>query len=401
MGITSTVPTLGAREVSATTPRPAVERRLASVDGLRAVAAMWVVLFHIYLFSGVRLRSVPGADLLLGSGYVGVSLFLVLSGFCLYLPVAGGRIARFRSREFLRRRAFRLLPAYYASMAAIVPAKVLAGAVLGFAALSAPELGWQVATHATFTHIFFPSTFYGLNGPYWSLALEWQLYLMLPLVILAIRRFRLRWTLAAMVGVNVAYRLGVMAAMTAGLVPRDSLWPDVLINQFAGRWAEFAFGMAAAELYASGRLELLARRLGRAAAPLSLLAIPGVIAGVAAFKVLPLGTIPMGSAFFLVLLTALLAGGPIFSALAWRPLVLLGTISYSLYLIHQPLIQGTAHLLRGHHFHAGPTTTFACLIVLLPVVIGAATMLFLLVERPSMTWGRARAAALRPEPATA
>ena len=65
--------------------------RLAGVDGLRAAAAFWVVLFHIRVFSGVHLPFQP-LDFFVRSGSTGVSLFLVLSGFCLWW-------SRRRSRE--------------------------------------------------------------------------------------------------------------------------------------------------------------------------------------------------------------------------------------------------------------------------------------------------------------
>src|ERR1700681_3962702 len=75
--------------------------RLPGVDGLRAIAAMWVVFFHITAFSHARFgHHFPGLDLFLRSGSTGVSLFLVLSGFCLYIPFAGGRQHRFHVREF-------------------------------------------------------------------------------------------------------------------------------------------------------------------------------------------------------------------------------------------------------------------------------------------------------------
>src|SRR3954465_12363193 len=85
--------------------------RLSGVDGLRAAAALWVLLFHMRAFSGVQLW--PGIDLLVRSGSTGVSLFLLLGGFCLYSPYAGGRLSRFNARDFFRRRVRRLLPAYY------------------------------------------------------------------------------------------------------------------------------------------------------------------------------------------------------------------------------------------------------------------------------------------------
>src|SRR5438445_722977 len=86
--------------------------RLPGVDGLRALAALWVVAFHMEAFSHAQFAHIPGLNLFLRSGSTGVSLFLVLSGFCLFLPFAGGRTHRFKLREFFRRRAQRLMPAY-------------------------------------------------------------------------------------------------------------------------------------------------------------------------------------------------------------------------------------------------------------------------------------------------
>src|SRR5438034_9463824 len=92
------------------------KNRLPGIDGLRAAAALWVVFFHIYAFSGANFPQIPGLDQFLRSGSTGVSLFLVLSGFCLYVPFAAGRTGRFKTGTFLRRRCGRLMPAYYASL---------------------------------------------------------------------------------------------------------------------------------------------------------------------------------------------------------------------------------------------------------------------------------------------
>ena len=52
---------------------------------------------------------------------------------------------------------------------------IVADGRLGLPALSGPELAEQTITHLTLTHRLFPETFYGLNGAYWSLGLEWEL----------------------------------------------------------------------------------------------------------------------------------------------------------------------------------------------------------------------------------
>ena len=361
--------------------------RLSAIDGLRALAALWVVFFHFYAHSGARFPQVPGLDLFLRSGSTAVSLFLVLSGFCLYVPFAGGRTEKFKTREFFRRRARRLIPTYYAAMLLPIGLSLLGRTWTGSDALSFSQLGWQVLTHVTFIHTFFPSTHFGLNGSYWSLGLEWHLYLAMPLLILGVRRFGLPRVVALPILINVAY-----AVFVAILVARIHLAPTTLMvsavmpNQLFGRWAEFALGMVAAELYVSGTAQLWAKRLtpwipfGIA---LSLVVVrKGDAIGPAAevFKHIMFGCV------FFVLVTLVLARENLISrALAWRPFAMLGTMSYSLYLIHEPIVRVLSYQM---HIHS-PQQRFMLLVGSLPLIIALAACLFMLVERHSLTPVRA------------
>ena len=359
-------------------PRPAVGRalnRLAGVDGLRAAAASWVVLFHIHAFSGAHLPFRP-LDFFARSGSTGVSLFLVISGFCLYLPFAGGKGARFKTSTFLIRRARRLVPAYYVSIAFALGLNVIGGKNLGFPSLSPTDVAWQLATHMTMLHTFFVSTFYTLNGAYWSLGLEWQLYLALPLLILGARRFGLVPTLVAAVTVNVVYRLGIAWAGARGWLPGGLVQTVVLPNLLPGRWAEFVFGMAVAELFSRGRLQRLP---GLA----MYLWVP--MLGVAVATVgLPLSHLAFGAVFSLLLVAALTDGNIVYRIFAWRPLVALGIMSYSLYLVHQPMVQALAFVFRTD-LGLSPNMTFVMLVAALPLVLAVAWALFVLVERYTLT----------------
>lgn len=345
-------------------------RRLDAVDGLRAIAALWVVMFHIRAFSGATLGPL---DIVIRSGSTGVSLFLVLSGFCLYLPVARG--TPFTAWRFFVRRARRLLPAYYASLGVVILATVLAAGRLGFVHYGPVALGGQIAAHLTMTHSLFPSTFYALNGAYWSLALEWQLYLGLPLLVFGVRRFGLARTVAAVVAANVAYRLGLQVAIATHAGAATSLWATaVLPNLLPGRWAEFAFGMVAAQLYADGRI-------GRNWARAGWIAIPLVVLSLLAVGT-PLAHLLFGSVFFVLLCAVLAPGSVVSRVVAWRPLSALGVMSYSLYLVHQPLVQALATLARQNG--ASPLTAFGITLFLLPIVIAAAWLLFVTVERRTL-----------------
>jgi peptidoglycan/LPS O-acetylase OafA/YrhL len=368
-----TAAVIAARPVTTVT-----SRRLRGIDGLRALAALWVVLFHIHAFSGARIGFIPGVDLFLRSGSTGVSLFLVLSGFCLYLPFAGGKDARFRTKAFLIRRCRRLLPAYYVSLLITLAVTLIAGKSLGLASYGpGPAIG-QLLAHASMTHIFFPSSFYALNGAYWSLALEWQLYLALPLLIFGIRRWGLARTAAVAIAVNVVYRVLLWVLISEHQVPAGSMVATaVLPNQLPGRWAEFVFGMVAAELYVLGKFERWQLRytvpLALALAGLSLLSVGN-----------QLSHMLFGGVFFLLLAAVLKGDNLVAAVVSWRPLVALGTMSYSLYLVHQPVVQALAHLLRADA-RLGPSETFMVLIALLPLIILLAWLLFISVERYTLT----------------
>lgn len=354
--------------------------RLAGVDGLRAVAALWVVFFHVWVISGVRFPGIPALDFLLGSGSTGVSLFLVLSGFCLYAPFAAGRAGRFRPGEFFIRRFRRLLPAYYVSLVLALALNLATATWQGLVPLTQSEAIWQLLTHVTFTHTWFESSFYYLNGAYWSLGLEWQLYLGLPVLVWAIRRFGLPGTIGAVVLVNLGYRLALESAETQGWLDGSSmLATTVLPNQLPGRWAEFALGMVAAELHASGRLEAWTEHRHR------ILAAMLAMVPVALFASrLAVGHMVYGVLFTLLLMLVLTSGTRIAQVFASPPLVAIGTMSYSLYLVHQPLIQVLGHALALEVTNVSPTITFFGLVALLPVIFLVAWTLYWMVERHTL-----------------
>ena len=90
--------------------------RLPALDGMRAVACLLVLTYHSFQFTGLSGAELPwGLRQLSLYGNSGVDIFVVLSGFCLFLPVARSP-RKFRTRNFFMRRAKRIVPAYYASI---------------------------------------------------------------------------------------------------------------------------------------------------------------------------------------------------------------------------------------------------------------------------------------------
>src|SRR5277367_6237893 len=118
-------------------------------------------------------------------GMYGVALFFVISGYCIHLSYLRYPTS-FEWKGFFWRRFLRLYPAYIVSIAACL-------ALQGFRHHQQDWSVWQIPTHLLFIHNLFGfDLFYGINGVYWSLAIEFQFYALFPLLILG----RQKWGLS-------------------------------------------------------------------------------------------------------------------------------------------------------------------------------------------------------------
>ena len=219
-------------------------RRVDTCDGVRALAIMIVVWYHIWqqswLYPEMRIfgKSIS-FDPLVRSGYIWVDIMILISGFCLYLPWA--RLAQGEKGQsplaFYRRRLIRIHPSYLLTLAIMFGVALATDAYGNNRAFMAADL----ATHLTYTQMFTYNTYYAtkLGGALWTLALEMQLYALFPLFARAFKRSPLI-TLAAMTGFSLAVR-----AYIASRCPDVSLY----FNQLPAYLDTFALGMAAAAVH--------------------------------------------------------------------------------------------------------------------------------------------------------
>ncbi len=154
---------------------------IAALDGVRAVAALLVVSVHISDTQGLpwNANQNPLATSLAFVGRTGVDLFFVLSGFLLFLPYARALLFQETwpsARAFYTRRIFRIWPGYYFTLPLMIiffdPRYLL------------PALWKQLALFLTFFMDSSAHTWQQIDGPFWTLAIEWQFYLLLPLIAL-------------------------------------------------------------------------------------------------------------------------------------------------------------------------------------------------------------------------
>ncbi|MFI7132816.1 acyltransferase family protein [Nonomuraea sp. NPDC050153] len=353
-----------------TVERPATRGRLAGLDGLRGLAALFVVLHHCWLlsFPGFPVNDAPWWTGWLLYGHFAVVVFIVLSGFSLAISPArtGWRLGGIPT--FLNRRAWRILPPYWAALAFSL---VIAWTVI-------PQPGQQTPTGQS-------ALIYGLllqdvfgspspNGALWSIAVEAQLYLVFPLMLLVLRKMGAAVMLGAVTAIVV-----VVGALAPSVPAVDLLMR--LTPQFA---ALFAMGaVCAGVVRARERTERLPWHWFATAAALPallLIVVAGPVWVVANFFWVDLAVGPAAG----LLLTGVATGRPVWLVrlLDTRPLRRLGSFSYSLYLIHSPLVVMVNRLVVAPHVPPGLPAFLLTLALAVPVSVGAAWLFASVFELP-------------------
>jgi peptidoglycan/LPS O-acetylase OafA/YrhL len=324
------------------------------IDGLRAVAVIPVVVFH------AGLPGLPG-------GYVGVDVFFVISGYLITSIILAGRArGTFTFREFYERRTRRILPALVVMLAVT---NVIAWFVL------LPPAFRQFGASATAV-VLFASNFYFLRTTdyfaaptelvplihTWSLGVEEQFYLLFPVLAVVMAR-RLAIPLLVLL---ILASLG-LAQWTSTAHPAEGFY---MLPTRA--WELLAGSLVA---YASPHQSSV--RLFRREA-LAILGLAGVVASYvlydrstpfpSLYAALPVA----GTALVIAFATAETQVGRL---LSWQPLEVVGLISYSTYLWHQPLLAFARHL-SLNEIGAGTSAMLS----VAAFVIGAASWHF--IERP-------------------
>ena len=347
-----------------------MRRQVLGLDGLRGLAALYVVLFHcwLYTFPGYPDSSAPRVLDVLMFGRLAVVFFLVLSGFSLAISPARHGWRSGGVGQFLRRRAWRILPPYWAALAMSL---VISLFVVPASHYGPPDGSSLLVYGLVLQDVFFAPT---PNGAFWSIGVETELYLLFPLV-LFVRR---RWgavALAVCVTVPVIAR-GLMA-VDANPVEGDNWLAPHLAPVFV------AGVVGAGIVVASERV----RRLPwgwfavLAALPVVVLGfLQGSVWTVRHYFWIDLAVAPAMT----MLIAAVATGQPAFLVrlLTARPLQRLGDASYSLYLIHLPIVLVVIRKVAPHFVAPGLPTFCFTLLLGLPVSVLAAWLFSRIFELP-------------------
>lgn len=293
------------------------------IDGLRAIAVLAVMFYHADFpwFTG---------------GYTGVDIFFVLSGYLITQIIlreqAGGQ---FSLANFWIRRARRILPALILVMLASIPP-----AVYFMDPAELESFGASLSASTLFSANLY---FWRSSGGYfalavdrmplihlWSLAVEEQFYLLYPLILLILHRFARRWLLFAIA-------VGFFASLVLSQFASNHS-PAANFFLLPTRAFELLAGALIAILEVRGLTHHFERRVNQ-----NLLAIAGLALIVCPFFLLTEanqfpGLLALPTILGTCLLIRYARGKGISASLASPPLVGIGLISYSAYLLHQPIL---------------------------------------------------------------
>jgi peptidoglycan/LPS O-acetylase OafA/YrhL len=338
---------------------PAQRRqRLAGLDGLRGLAALYVVVNHVFLraFPGYPVDRAPVWAGWFIYGRFAVVVFIVLSGFSLALSPAHRRWRLDAVSRFARRRARRILPAYWA---ALVFSLAVAWLIVPAPGQGVPDaksvlVNGLLVQNLVLTH--------SPNGAFWSMAVEAQLYVLFPLLLLMVRR----WGAIVMVA---AVTLVVAAVGVVG--PHVSALHNFVIQSPPDLAALFAVGVLSAGIVGGSSARRSWPWAGLAlAAAVPVLATIWWQGSVWTLDHLFWVDLALGPAVA-CLLAALATGrpAPLLRLLDARPMRNLGSSSYSLYLTHGPIVVVVYEKIVAGRVRQGVPAFVVSLALVLPVTI--------------------------------
>jgi peptidoglycan/LPS O-acetylase OafA/YrhL len=356
---------------------------LSFLDGIRGIAILSVFLFHsLYasfgfdqlqwdgLFRDFEVSKTFLALFPFTYGRVGVAVFFVVSGFCIHLSYS-------RSSEkswlyYANKRFFRIYPPY-----------ILAVVVFSFLwPWGSFHIDWpklvQFVKHALAIHNFDQRTFFGINPSFWSIAIEIQLYLIYPILLIIAKKIGWKGALL-LVGTIEIFIQGWSSIKS--VLPIYPLPFYINYSPFA-YWLSWSLGAYLCECFMTNKrsrifqvrfdiiiLIAIAFPLFKLTEPFYFLAFSYVTAIGIDRLISGKWTFPTNNRCF---------------KWCWTHLSFLGVASYSFYLFHQPIINLISTLLAGQRC----LIKYSVCLICYPIILLTAYLLYRLVEQPSIKFGQ-------------
>ena len=321
------------------------------LDGLRALAICFVIIYHAWWVAGTPQVVVPVGSAAInltpvfGAGFIGVYLFFVLSGFLLSFPFFNAYFQQrpFPSvRRFYWRRLLRIVPAFYVA----ILLQVALGTPHWFQ--GGPDAWRTIPAHLTFLFNFSIQAQSAINGVFWTLGIEMQFYLVLPLIMYLIFKRKAKLVAIALVVIGFGWRYIVFRNFPTSQ-------NEVIFygeHQFPYHLLLFGVGIAACALYLRihnrpRRAEQPARRWMRAGVGLSLIGV-SVVAW-ASYRMVSVAFWSGGFDYYLLPIVIAIGFGCLLLGAVYMPAALrriwsnsptrfIGIVSYGMYLWHFPIL---------------------------------------------------------------
>jgi peptidoglycan/LPS O-acetylase OafA/YrhL len=313
-----------------------LEKRVDSIDSLRGVAILMVILYHVHAW-------IPGLEGLpswykfpISLGFSGVDLFFVLSGFSLYYAWLRQEQTskEVNVKKYYWRRFWRIYPPYL--IAFLIPwIHVLFSTPIE----AIKEALWHILLLHNYSEVYF----YGANGPLWSIAVEAQFYLLFPLIVLMMKRWGAVPVVVAGIVIGLIYRTGVSMYfddLSYRQVPKPYLqgfWLARIPNFLLGILLAFYWTYLKEDERHNPKQGLFILLSGMVMLGLTWMVIFYFRHGSMIFR-------ELGFAIGYTLIVLGVLKGALHNILSINWLLFSGKNSYSLYLTHAPVI-----LLIGHY----------------------------------------------------
>jgi len=311
-------------------------------------------------------------------GHVAVNVFIVISGFCLTIPVAKYGVLKGEFAGFIKRRAWRILPPYYFAM---LLSLVLIATCIGKHTGTHWDCSIPVTINAFIAHILLLQDLrsgwtYVINHAMWSISVEWRIYFLFPLFVWIWRKNGILSSLFCAAILSLGYYL-FLSKFHHGFFNGYACPHYILL---------FMFGMIGSLITYSRtnqKFKIWKISLFLLSALLIKLAIhflrgSHLIASQSGI----LNDIMVGLVATAIMAYMATNNKSIFTRLfSWKPLAFVGTFAYSIYLIHAPLLQCEWLILRALHLTDHTAYIIGCVIGV-PIIVALSYVFFWFCERP-------------------
>ncbi|AFY58416.1 putative acyltransferase [Rivularia sp. PCC 7116] len=354
-----------------TTKKPKVHFHF--IDGLRALAALWVILFHSVIDPDKTISQFTDTlpkwfvYVVFEKGHLGVPIFFVISGFLIAYSLKNTQFNFAWFKNFVLRRLVRLSPTYYLS--------ILITLAIGFIAAYAKSeefapLGHPLSVPRLIAHLFYLQDIFKLhhiNDVYWTLCLEVQSYFIFGILFWLVQWIDSRWN-------TNRGRLFVFlpSAVIAAFYAIEIIRYEGRATIFLPIWYSFLLGIFA---YWAWRKEL------------KLLLFYFYVAILVSAGIANSSIFAIASSIVAVLLLEVARANRMGQLLNWQWLQFLGKISYSLYLTHTPVLGGI-YWIVFKLFNHSVWSEFLALMLGVGGSIAFATLIWQVMEKPSIQWNK-------------